>query len=184
MWRTSSLEKTLILGKILRRGQQSIRWLTGITIAVDMILSNSGRWRTGKSGMLQSMGSQRVRHDWATERWCLLPGGFSLTMLVDINISKGGERSSSVEIHHASIKIHIQIELFVSSFSDTGPYLPKISTCYICYFYTTIFENILPKYFLHVSRLELIYIKIYLILGIVLLCPLLSKIDFSESRFT
>ena len=25
------------------------------------------QWRTGKPGMLQSMGSQRVRHDWATE---------------------------------------------------------------------------------------------------------------------
>ena len=24
-------------------------------------------WQTGRSGMLQSMGSQRVRHDWATE---------------------------------------------------------------------------------------------------------------------
>ena len=29
---------------------------------------NSGSWWwTGRSGMLQSMGSQRVRHDWATE---------------------------------------------------------------------------------------------------------------------
>ena len=29
---------------------------------------NSGSWRwTGRLGMLQSMGSQRVRHDWATE---------------------------------------------------------------------------------------------------------------------
>ena len=29
----------------------------------------SGRWwRTGKPGVLQSMGSQRVRHDWATEQ--------------------------------------------------------------------------------------------------------------------
>ena len=28
----------------------------------------SGRWwMTGKTGLLQSMGSQRVRHDWATE---------------------------------------------------------------------------------------------------------------------
>ena len=27
---------------------------------------NSGSW-TGRSGVLQSMGSQRVRHDWATE---------------------------------------------------------------------------------------------------------------------
>ena len=26
------------------------------------------QWRTGKSGMLQSMGSQRVGHDWATEQ--------------------------------------------------------------------------------------------------------------------
>ena len=31
--------------------------------------ANSGRWwRTGKPGMMQSIGSQRVRHDWATER--------------------------------------------------------------------------------------------------------------------
>ena len=29
---------------------------------------NSGRWwRTGRPGMLQFMGSQRVRHDWVTE---------------------------------------------------------------------------------------------------------------------
>ena len=32
------------------------------------IWTNSGRWwGTGKPGMLQSMGSQRVRQDWATE---------------------------------------------------------------------------------------------------------------------
>ena len=31
--------------------------------------ASSGRWwRTGKPGMLQSMGSQRVGHDWATEQ--------------------------------------------------------------------------------------------------------------------
>ena len=32
------------------------------------VWANSGScWWTGKSGMLQSMGSQRVRHDWVTE---------------------------------------------------------------------------------------------------------------------
>ena len=32
-------------------------------------LTHSGRWwRTGKPGMLQSMGSQRVGHNWATEQ--------------------------------------------------------------------------------------------------------------------
>ena len=33
------------------------------------VWASSGRWwRTGKPGMLQSMGSQRVRHDWVTEQ--------------------------------------------------------------------------------------------------------------------
>ena len=40
--RTDSLEKTLMLGKIegwRRRGQQRIRWLSGITDSMDMRLS-------------------------------------------------------------------------------------------------------------------------------------------------
>ena len=39
LWRTDSLEKTLMLGKIeagMRRGQQRIRWLDDITDSVDM----------------------------------------------------------------------------------------------------------------------------------------------------
>ena len=42
MGRTDSLEKTLVLGKIeggRRRGQQRMRWLNGITDAMDMSLS-------------------------------------------------------------------------------------------------------------------------------------------------
>ena len=42
MWRTDSLEKTLMLGKIegeRRRGRQRIRWLEGITDSMDMTLS-------------------------------------------------------------------------------------------------------------------------------------------------
>ena len=42
MWRTDSLEETLMLGKIegrRRRGQQRMRWLDGITDSMDMILS-------------------------------------------------------------------------------------------------------------------------------------------------
>ena len=42
MWRTDSLEKTLMLGKIegrRRRGWQRVRWLDGITDLVDLSLS-------------------------------------------------------------------------------------------------------------------------------------------------
>ena len=36
--------------------------------------ANSGRWwGAGRPGVLQSMGSQRVRHDWATEKKMLPP---------------------------------------------------------------------------------------------------------------
>ena len=71
MGRANSLEKTLMLGKIegRRRRRQRTRWLDGITNSMDMSLSNSRRWwKTGKPGMLQSMGSQRVGYDWATEQ--------------------------------------------------------------------------------------------------------------------
>jgi len=42
MWRTDSLEKTLMLGKIegrRRRGRQRMRWLDGISDSMDMSLS-------------------------------------------------------------------------------------------------------------------------------------------------
>ena len=70
MWR-ADLEKTLMLGKIegrSRRGWQRMRWSDGITNTMDMGLGGLRElgW-TGRPGVLQFMGSQRVRHDWATE---------------------------------------------------------------------------------------------------------------------
>ena len=42
MWRTYSLEKTLMLGKLKgrRRGWQGVRWLDGITDSMELSLSN------------------------------------------------------------------------------------------------------------------------------------------------
>ena len=71
MQRTDSLEKTLRLRKIessRKRGWQRMRWLDGTPVQWTWVWVNSRSWWwTGKPGVLQSMGSQRVRHDWVTE---------------------------------------------------------------------------------------------------------------------
>ena len=72
MQRTDSLEKILMLRKTegRRRGWQRMRWLGSVASPTEWTwvwVSSGSWWRTGKPGVLQSMGSQRVWHDWVTE---------------------------------------------------------------------------------------------------------------------
>ena len=42
-------------------------WMTSLTQRTWVWVNSRSWWWTGRSGVLQSMGSQRARHDWATE---------------------------------------------------------------------------------------------------------------------
>ena len=71
MGRTDSSEKTLMLGKIEGGREGDNRgwagWMASLTQWTWVWVNSDSWWWTGKPGVLQSTGSQRVRHDWATE---------------------------------------------------------------------------------------------------------------------
>ena len=71
MGRTASLGKTLMLGKTEGRKRRGNRgwdgWMASLTQWTWVWVNSRSWWWTGKPGLLQSMGSQRVRHEWATE---------------------------------------------------------------------------------------------------------------------
>ena len=49
------------------RGQQRMRWMALLTRWTWVWVNSGIWWWTGSPGMLQSMGLQRVGHDWVTE---------------------------------------------------------------------------------------------------------------------
>ena len=71
MGRTDLQEKTLMLGRLKAGGEADNRgwggWKASATQWTWVWASSRSWWWTGKPGVLQSMGSQRLRHDWTTE---------------------------------------------------------------------------------------------------------------------
>ena len=77
MRRTVSFEKTLMLGQIEGRRRGDNRgwdgWMASPTQWTWVWVNSGSWWWTGRPGVLQFMGLQKVRHEWATELNSLFP---------------------------------------------------------------------------------------------------------------
>ena len=70
-WRADTLEKPWCWERLKAGGEGGDRgwdgWMASVTQWTWVWASSRRWWRSGKPGVLQSMGLQRVGHDWATE---------------------------------------------------------------------------------------------------------------------
>ena len=106
MWRMDSLEKTLMLGKIKGGGEGDDRgwdgWMASPMRWTWVWVGSGIWWWTGKLGVLQSMGLQRVRHNWVAElNWKL----GSLTSL-SLVVFPGQLKKQSVAVTQTAEKCH------------------------------------------------------------------------------
>ena len=71
MWRTDLFEKPLCWERLKAEGEGDDRgwdgWMTSLTQWTWVLLNSESCWWTGRPGVLQFMGLQRVGHNWATE---------------------------------------------------------------------------------------------------------------------
>ena len=147
MWRADSLERTLMLGKTEGRRRGDNRKWDGWMVPPTQwtwIWANSGRWlKTGKPGVLQSMGSQRVGHDLMTEQQlenAIL--GFTVSTVQRgiqfkeywCTVSTTGPIAESSKLHFLASSTTVWLNrLYILPLSTSNSSVPFISlSCFFC----------------------------------------------------
>ena len=105
MWRADSLERAWCWERSKAGGERDNRgwdgWMASPTRWTWVWASSGIWWWTGQPGVLQSMGSQRVRHDWAMNCGMLgFPVHHQLTELAQTHVHQVGDVTSIYVIHY------------------------------------------------------------------------------------
>ena len=121
-----SFEKTLMLGGIGTGGEGDDTgwdgWMASPTPWTWVWVNSGSWWWTWRPGVLQFMGSQRVRHDWATElNWwvCAISEyPFKISVIVRRHILSGSPQTlecSALQFYsnHANITLILKVLLLI-----------------------------------------------------------------------
>ena len=102
MQRGDSLEKTLMLGRIWGRRKGEDRgwdgWMASPTWWTWVWVNSRSWWWTGRPGVLQFMGLQRVGHNWVTElNWTEKHHNWELQRVTLINVLHCGKKKKKTK---------------------------------------------------------------------------------------
>ena len=110
MQRTDSLEKTRCWERLKAGGEGDDRgwdgWMASLTRWTWVWVNSGSWWWTGRLGVLQFMGSQRVGHDWATEQTDWLTDWLSSALrCLEQWFTKYGSQTSIIPRSHQKCKV-------------------------------------------------------------------------------
>ena len=117
MRRIDSLEKTLMLGKIEGRRRRDDRGWDGWMVSPNqwtwVWMDSRSWWWTGRPGVLPSMGSKRVGHQWATEQlnWTELSSLLELSKRLSPRLKSSLSKSSLNKTKPTTFRLCIFLQL-------------------------------------------------------------------------